>query len=246
VMTLLFRGVYEFAVENGYLFLMSAVKPFLFPYFASMGFRPYERAYISSAGGFRIPIALVNHDQDYLRACKSLFASASNFGREAPGAAAAMEWFEKCCPKDDALNVRVLTRPEHVDFDVGFMKGLSEATIRSIFRNAVVIRCERGDQLIKQNAADQVIGFIVEGSVDVKKGDRTIATLRAGEIFGEVSFLLKVPRTASLYAAEEGTRIVYISMHSVDAIKDPLEASVFWRSLSVHLATRLQHTTELL
>ena len=244
VMSLLFRGCFEYGLEGGYLLAVSACKPYLFPYFMSMGFRPLDRAYVSSEGGYRIPIVLINHDQEYLRACKSPFASALSPEREVPGAAAAKRWFDE--RSQDGLNFRIMSRPEQIDFDLEFMRGLSEATVRSIFRWAVEITCKRGDQLVKEKAPEHVIGFILDGSVDVIKGDRKIATLKAGEIFGEVGFLLKVPRTASLFAADEKTRIAFISMHSIDAIKEPAEASIFWRNLSTHLAARLQQSTELL
>lgn len=246
VMSLLFRGCFEYAVANDYLFTVSACKPFLFPYFVSMGFRLYESAYISSEGGYRIPILLINHDQDYLRACKSPFANALQTTSTVPGFEDAMRWYAEYGPKDERLNVRILAKPEQIKVDLGFMKGLNEATIRSIFRWAVEITCRAGDHLVKEKSPEHVIGFLLDGSVDVRKGERTVATLKAGEIFGEVGFLLRVPRTASLYAAEDGTRIAFISMHSIDAIKDAAEAAIFWRNLSTHLAARLQNTTELL
>jgi hypothetical protein len=244
VMSRLFKGVWEYGLEGGFLLTVSACKPFLFPYFMSMGFRPYERAYISTDGGYRIPIVLIHHDQDYLRACRSPFASELASAPEVPGAAAALQWFNACRPSQKDMNVRIISRPEHIDFDLHFFQGLSEATIHAIFRFAVEITCEKGDQLVKEKAADQVIGFVLEGTVDVLKGDRKVATLKAGEVFGEVAFLLKGPRTASLVASAERTRIAFISVHSLDAIKDPVEAGTFWRNLCGHLAARLQQSTE--
>jgi hypothetical protein len=246
VMSRLFQGCWEYGIEGGYLLTVSACKPYLFPYFISMGFRPYERAYVSSEGGYRIPIVLLHYDQEYLRACRSPFASVLPAAQEVPGAAAAKAWFDQTCPAPQDLNVRIMARPEQIDFDRNFFRGLSEATIHSIFRYAVEINCERGDQLVREKAPEHVIGFILKGSVDVFKGERNIGTLKSGAIFGEVSFLLQIPRTASLIAATDDTRIAFISVRSLDAIKDPAEASVFWRNLSGHLATRLQQSTELL
>jgi hypothetical protein len=246
LMSLLFRGCFQYLVEHDALLTLSACKPYLFPYFMSMGFRPFERAYVSSEGGYRVPIVLVNHDLEYLRACRSPFAAVLGSAREVAGASEAKRWYEQNRPPDEKLNVRVISRPEHVDFELGFLKGLNDTTIHSIFRYGVVITCQRGDQLVKEMAAEQVIGFILDGSLDVVKGGRAITTLKAGEIFGELSFLLKVPRTASLLASADNTRIAFISMHSIDAIKDPAETSLFWRNLSTRLADRLRNSTELL
>src|ERR1700722_18996754 len=246
VMSRLFQGCWEYGIAGGYLLTVSACKPYLFPYFMSMGFRPYERAYVSSEGGYRIPIVLLHYDQEYLRACRSPFASVLPVTHEVPGASAAKAWFDQSCPAPKSLNVRIITRPEQIDFDLNFFRGLSEATIHSIFRYAVAIPCEPGDQINREKAPEHVIGFVLHGSVDVVKGERKIGTLKSGAIFGEVSFLLQVPRTASLLAATEDTRIAFISVRSLDAIKDPAEASVFWRNLSGHLAAKLQQSTELL
>jgi CRP-like cAMP-binding protein len=244
-MSRLFQGCWEYGLDGGYLLTVSACKPYLFPYFMSMGFRPFERAYVSSEGGYRIPIVLLHYDQEYLRACRSPFATALPCTHEVPGAAAAKAWFDgRPAPRD--LNVRIITKPEQIDADLRFFRGLGEATIHSIFRYAVEIACERGDPLVREKAPEHVIGFVLSGAVDVVKGERKVATLKAGEIFGEVSFLLQVPRTASLIAATDDTRIAFISVRSLDTIKDPAEASVFWRNLSAHLAARLQQSTELL
>ncbi len=246
LMSRLFQGCWEYGIGGGYLLTISACKPYLFPYFMSMGFRPYDRAYVSSEGGYRIPIVLLHYDQEYLRACRSPFASVLPAAHEVPGASAAKAWFDQSCPAPGDLNVRIIARPEQIDFDLNFFRGLSEATIHSIFRYAVEITCERGDQLVKEKAQEHVIGFILSGSIDVIKGERKVATLKSGEVFGEVSFLLQIPRTASLIAATEDTRVAFIPVRSLDAIKDPAEASIFWRNLSGHLAARLQQSTELL
>jgi cyclic nucleotide-binding protein len=246
VMSRLFQGCWEFGINAGHLLTVSACKPYLFAYFMSMGFRPFERAYISSDGGYRIPIVLLHYDQDYLRACRSPFASALPATHEIPGASATKEWFQRSCPDPKDMNVTVITRPEQVQIDLGFFRGLSEPTIHSIFRYGVEIACRQGDLLIKEKAPEHVIGFIVNGSVNVFKGEKQVATLKAGEIFGEVGFLLQVPRTASLVAGTDDTRIAFISVRSLDAIKDPAEAAIFWRNLGRHLAARLQQTTELL
>jgi hypothetical protein len=246
VMPRLFQACFEYGLNGGYLLIVSACKPYLFAHFTSMGFRPYEQAYISSEGGYRIPIVLVNHDRDYLRACGSPFASALSSTPDAPELLAGKVWFEKTRPADKDINVKVLTRPEQVNVDLRFFRGLSEQSIRSIFRYAVEIACKRGDQIIKETAAEYVIGFVLDGNVDVFKGNKKLTTLKAGDIFGEVSFLLKVPRTASLVAASDDARIAFISVHNIDAIKDPSEAALFWRNLSGYLAGRLQNITELL
>jgi len=44
--------------------------------------------------------------------------------------------------------------------------------------------------------------LIVEGSVDVRKGDKSIAKLAKGQFFGELSLLDKQPRSATIVALE--------------------------------------------
>jgi len=64
-----------------------------------------------------------------------------------------------------------------------------------------------GDPVINEGDAGETAFYIVEGSVEVSIGqgakERTVGTLKAGEIFGEMSLIVPGPRSATVRAATD-------------------------------------------
>jgi len=60
--------------------------------------------------------------------------------------------------------------------------------------------------------------FVVAGAVDLIKGGTVLKRIEPGEYFGEMSMLLKVPRTATARAAEEETRLIAINAGNFNTI----------------------------
>jgi len=68
-----------------------------------------------------------------------------------------------------------------------------------------------GGVIMKQG--DRGVGFhiILEGSVDVFVGESTVATLSAGDYFGEIGLIDEQPRTATVVAATDLKALVIMS-----------------------------------
>ncbi|MBN1103910.1 MAG: cyclic nucleotide-binding domain-containing protein [Deltaproteobacteria bacterium] len=65
----------------------------------------------------------------------------------------------------------------------------------------------KGETICRQNVSGQEMYFIKEGEVTVLVDDTPLATLRPGEIFGEISLFYNVLRTATIRAATDEARI---------------------------------------
>ena len=57
-----------------------------------------------------------------------------------------------------------------------------------------------GDPIITEGDVDDSFYILVEGDVVVKKGNTSIGTLTKGDCFGEMGYISKTQRTASIYA----------------------------------------------
>lgn len=96
-------------------------------------------------------------------------------------------------------------------FDI--MRNLSKADLRTLlssnessFRNSIakLIRYEPDEVVIREGDFDSWSFWIVKGSFKVVINDATIATMsKPGEIFGEMSVLEAIPRTASVLSIDE-------------------------------------------
>ncbi|OVE78210.1 hypothetical protein BVX99_00440 [bacterium F16] len=67
-----------------------------------------------------------------------------------------------------------------------------------------VIVCDEDETIIEEGEDDCCFYVILSGRVQVRKGHHfTVAVLGPGEIFGEISFLSKTPRAATVSTLEE-------------------------------------------
>jgi CRP/FNR family cyclic AMP-dependent transcriptional regulator len=81
----------------------------------------------------------------------------------------------------------------------------SDITERGLVEAASVLeetRVEPGNVIFEKGDTGNSLYIIVEGSVRIYDGDKTIATLGPGEVFGELAALDPEPRMASVTAAE--------------------------------------------
>lgn len=96
--------------------------------------------------------------------------------------------------------------------------------------------------LFREGDLGQVMYYVVAGSVLIRRGEKTLATLGPGSYFGEMSMLTRAPRTATAIAAAGGTRLVAISEENFTAILR--ENPAIARALLVKMAERLNATNE--
>lgn len=64
-------------------------------------------------------------------------------------------------------------------------------------------RFEAGESILCEGEATGTLFVLIDGALEVRKGDATVATVReSGALFGEMAILLGTPHTASVVALE--------------------------------------------
>lgn len=53
--------------------------------------------------------------------------------------------------------------------------------------------------------------MVLDGHLEARDADRLVGILTAGDVFGEMAFLLERPRSFDVYAARAGTRVLSLS-----------------------------------
>jgi CRP/FNR family cyclic AMP-dependent transcriptional regulator len=83
---------------------------------------------------------------------------------------------------------------------VPLFEGLSKKQLRRI--SSLMTRLDRpaGDVLTKEGQQGYEFFIVLEGEVQVRQGDRVVATRGPGEYVGEIALLDKRPRTATVVA----------------------------------------------
>lgn len=103
-----------------------------------------------------------------------------------------------------------MTAPFDVLRAASFFSDLDDSELERIAELVEPVDLPKGQVLFSEGSPSDAVYFIVSGQVRVGKGqgegptrfERFLATLEAGDVFGELSLLLDEPRTAGVLASE--------------------------------------------
>ncbi|MBI1732960.1 MAG: cyclic nucleotide-binding domain-containing protein, partial [Gammaproteobacteria bacterium] len=125
-----------------------------------------------------------------------------------------------------------------------FFQGFPDAEIWEILRAATWQDYKAGQDIIVEGELDDCFYIIVSGKVQVKKKRKVIRSLEGGDCFGEMGYLAKTKRTATIVADIE-TALLKVNSTVISQVS--LNCQV--RFLKVFLRTlihRLSATTEVM
>ena len=119
---------------------------------------------------------------------------------------------------------------------VGLFTSLDDAQRTAIAERAVDVEFEAGRPMVRQGEIGTGLFLIVSGSARVVHNGDVVATLHAGDFFGELSVLDHQPRNASVVAAEP-TACVGIASWELDGLLEsqPAIAIALVRGLAARL-----------
>jgi CRP-like cAMP-binding protein len=105
-------------------------------------------------------------------------------------------------------------------------------------------RVAKGSTLIREGEPVDSLFIVLDGCLTVTAGTLNVASLLAGEIIGELSFVDARPPLATVTAAED-SRVLAVSKDALNAkmLSDPPFATRFFRAIATFLADRLRVTT---
>ena len=124
-----------------------------------------------------------------------------------------------------------------------FFREFSEAEMWEIIRACIWQQFEPGAEIITEGDIDDSFFILVEGGVEVRKGDQVIGTLNAGDCFGEMGYLSKTERSASIIAKDR-VQLMKINSTLIDQVSVDCQlhfSRVFLRTL----VKRLTATTRM-
>ena len=99
-----------------------------------------------------------------------------------------------------------------------------------------------GKELITEGERGSEFFIVLEGSVDVRKGGRTIKTLGAGDFVGEIALVSRIPRIASVVTTSPVRALVVTERAFRSLLEHSPEVQI---KVLEALATRLAETTQL-
>ena len=107
--------------------------------------------------------------------------------------------------------------------NVPLFEGLSKKHLKQISALATRIDAAEGKVLTREGEAGREFILILEGDVEVKRGDDVIATRGAGTYIGEISLIEHTPRTATVVATSAVVLDVIGQRESATLLEDEPE-----------------------
>ncbi len=241
----------HFANENRIQLAFGDCEPHLLNLYLGLGQRTYSKRNVNSAeAGYLIPIVFVVEDVAYLRQLNSpLLEYVHDFGDDAripaciqraiaegsavmsrSGTTSAAYWGEV----HSALSELEVQRISALD-------GFTEDEAARCLEKSTIIECQRGDRVLKKGGVARNLFVVLEGTLEVRDDDAVQAVLSAGDVFGEMAFLLERPRTRDVYAATDGVRILSLSEANLRQMikSDPAIAAHLLLNISKMLCLRI-------
>src|SRR5438874_520872 len=121
---------------------------------------------------------------------------------------------------------------------------LDDTDVEWLVTNGRRVVIAKGEVLIREGEPIDALFVLIDGALEVTAGRAAVATLLAGEIVGEISFVDTRPPLATVSASRNSTLLAVPRdrLHAkIDS--DPWFASRFFRAVAVFLADRLRMTT---
>jgi len=84
-----------------------------------------------------------------------------------------------------------------------FFTNFSESQIDQIFSACNIIKVEKDKTIIEEGEIDDSFYILISGQVKVRKGEKDLATLEKGVVFGEMAYLTGEARTATIISKRD-------------------------------------------
>jgi len=230
--------------------IFGACEPHLLSGYVARGMRTYSSKNINGPeDGFLIPVVYVVEDVAYLRRIGSPAAlSARDYGDDARIPSCVERLIER---GGNVMSQRLVGSRAYygeihealdaiADNRISALDELDEDEMVRVLGKSNIIECRAGDRVLKKGGVARNFFVVLEGNLEARDGDRMLRVMPAGDVFGEIAFLLERPRSADVYAATDA-RILSLSEGTLREViaREPNVAGKLLLNVCKILAMRL-------
>ncbi|MCB9639886.1 MAG: cyclic nucleotide-binding domain-containing protein [Myxococcales bacterium] len=230
--------MYQEALKIGTLLAVLEAEPGLYPTYLRVGYRPIDRVRPMFGVPFAVTMALVLHDIDHIRQLRSPLTSI--YDRVSPPREeTAIRWFREFQEQGGVQTGMSLLSPREDIDSIPLLSGMSDSGRKALLGGAAHIECDIGQEILTEGDGAKWMALVERGLLEVLVGDRVVALRSAGELIGEIAFVLDVPRTATVRVASPQTKLLLLSRTAVSRLASSADRELFWQNLSMILAQKL-------
>ena len=125
-----------------------------------------------------------------------------------------------------------------VDFvhHAAFFRNFTKEQIKEMLTAVSILKFTKGEVIVAEGDIDDTFYIILDGSVKIKKNDKDIASIVAGECFGEMAYISGQARTATVLA-ETDCILIKISSTLMDKSSNEIQL-LFYKNFAKTLVHR--------
>ena len=125
--------------------------------------------------------------------------------------------------------------------NIDLFRGLTPDEVMKIFGKGMTMRCAKNEVLFYQGTIGSQMYVLLGGKVGVFDGEKHIATLTPGAMFGEMALVNKEPRSATVRALEE-SRLFVLSESTFEKLMTKRVAIRILLNIIATLSLRLKES----
>ena len=122
-----------------------------------------------------------------------------------------------------------------------FFSEFEPAQLEEVERIGLWLEIPQGGTVVVEGEADDAVYFLMRGEATVERGGRVLERVAQGGCFGEIAYLRRVRRTASV-RAQTPLSVLKLNATLLDRVSPPTQLA-FYRAMSTTLVERLAATT---
>jgi len=224
----MYKEVMHFVLDHHIEAVLLNCEPHHLNSYLKLGFKPFAEIYSYPGIGLVIPMVLITGDYEHLKRIGSPFylltreedfshcrlvsvlqntiaQQTSIISQSTSGKAAFLKQIYE--------NAGPLLTTEAKIFNT-----LNEDEIERILEKSHIIECKQGTHIIEKDNTAKTMFILLSGILEILRDGHLQAVIYPGDVIGEISFFLHVPRTADIVAATDNVKLLSLDEASMSRL----------------------------
>jgi len=126
---------------------------------------------------------------------------------------------------------------------LNFFKDFNDEQITEVVEASEWNDYKKGEVIVNEGDKETSFFIVIKGGVEVLKKDKVIGTMKQGDCFGEIAFITKAPRGATIIARTNDVTLMSVSTSLMEQASVETQLQ-YYRIFLENLVLRLSQTTE--
>lgn len=250
----MYKEVMHFVLDHHIEAVLLNCEPHHLNSYLKLGFRPFTQTYSYPGIGLVIPMVLITGDYEHLQRVGSPFYmltreedfSHCRFVNVLQNTIAQQPSIvsQTTLGKASFLKKIYDSADPLVTKEAKIFSALDEDEIERMLEKSHIIECTKGTHIIQKDNTAKTMFILLSGILEILREGQLQAVIYPGDVIGEISFFLHVPRTADIIAATDNVKLLSLDEASMSRLLkyDHTLANKILMNICRNLCTRVMGT----